>query len=124
VKKITTMFLAIVMLCAIPSWAQDRLNAQPADGSPTLKATSDWLGTALAGYGGGCYNDDWKTVITDARIDNDCHFTYTSILMERAGRNKVSSRRTIYVPLGAVTEIHVGGRTVSGCDLAREKRIP
>jgi hypothetical protein len=95
VRLITTLFLLIAVLCAIPAWAEDRLNAQPADGSPTLKATSDWLAINLSSYG-----DVDSEAVSGVHITDNCDLVYI--------HTDASSRYAISVPLGAVNSVSIG----------------
>jgi len=82
----------------------DRLNAPTPDGSPTLKATSDWLAKALDGYGG--LNQNFgPTVIQNFRIENDCSLRYT-VRDTRWSDKHYFHDMDVSFPLGAVTQVH------------------
>jgi|GEM_PF-2093648 len=96
----------------------DRLNAPTADGSPTLKVTSDWLAKTLKDYAD--RNRDGSTRIAgwlyeyfnNVHIDNNCVLSYTdtesafhSNLLGPGGKNKLSKVTHYYVPLGAVSSV-------------------
>ena len=79
-----------------PQDGTDWLNAPTPDGSPTLRATSDWLGKTLEAYGGDNNSSD-----VSIHIDNDCSFH-----VKFANKNgKHTFTNDLSFPLGAVTSV-------------------
>jgi hypothetical protein len=119
--KKTLLILAVAMLLPIAAFAgkkkdspppdtTDWLNAPTPDGSPTLRATSDWLAQTLQAYGGGEHNFE-ITSYHDVHIANDCtlNYTYETIRQKATISGPKPTGKpvfiTVSIPLGAVTDV-------------------